>query len=74
MLEWAAQENRILLTHDVATVTAYAFERVEAGARMPGICEVGQHVPIASAIEDVLLLAEAGHSEDLANQVIYLPL
>ncbi len=31
VLEWAAQEGRVLLTHDVATITQYAYERVEAG-------------------------------------------
>ena len=29
VLEWAAQEGRILLTHDVATITRYAYDRVE---------------------------------------------
>jgi predicted nuclease of predicted toxin-antitoxin system len=28
VLAWAAQENRILLTHDVATITHYAYERI----------------------------------------------
>jgi predicted nuclease of predicted toxin-antitoxin system len=28
VLAWAAQENRILLTHDVATITCYAYERI----------------------------------------------
>ena len=27
VLEWAAQENRVLLTHDVTTITRYARER-----------------------------------------------
>ena len=27
VLEWAAQDNRILLTHDVTTITKYAYER-----------------------------------------------
>jgi len=31
VLEWAAQENRILLTHDVATITKYAYERILSG-------------------------------------------
>nr|WP_019498087.1 DUF5615 family PIN-like protein [Pseudanabaena sp. PCC 6802] len=30
VLAWAAQENRILLTHDVATITHYAYERLSA--------------------------------------------
>jgi predicted nuclease of predicted toxin-antitoxin system len=28
VLAWAAQENRILLTHDVATITRYAYDRI----------------------------------------------
>ena len=28
ILEWAAREERILLTHDVATITMYAYERI----------------------------------------------
>lgn len=31
VLEWAAQEGRVLLTHDVATMTEYAYQRVSAG-------------------------------------------
>jgi predicted nuclease of predicted toxin-antitoxin system len=31
VLEWAAREGRVLLTHDVATMTRYAYERVRAG-------------------------------------------
>jgi len=27
ILEWSAQEGRILLTHDVATITRYAYQR-----------------------------------------------
>ena len=28
VLEWSAREDRILLTHDVGTITRYAYERV----------------------------------------------
>jgi hypothetical protein len=37
ILEWAAQEGRVLLTHDVSTITHYAYERVRAGKSMPGV-------------------------------------
>ena len=29
ILEWAANDDRILLTHDVATITFYAYERIK---------------------------------------------
>ncbi len=35
VLAWAAENNRIILTHDRATMTDYAYERVAAGNRWP---------------------------------------
>jgi predicted nuclease of predicted toxin-antitoxin system len=31
VLEWAAHEDRVLPTHDVSTLTQYAYARVAAG-------------------------------------------
>jgi hypothetical protein len=74
VLEWAAQEGRILLTHDVTTITRYASERVQAGKSMPGIFQVSRDVPIGLAIEDILLLAEGSLGGEWVGQVRYLPL
>ncbi|MEH2371935.1 DUF5615 family PIN-like protein [Nostoc sp.] len=40
ILEWAANEERILLTHDIATITVHAYERINKGLSMPGVVEV----------------------------------
>ena len=37
VLAWAAENNRIVLTHDRATMSDYAYERVAAGERMIGV-------------------------------------
>jgi len=74
VLDWAARENRILLTHDVSTITHYAFERVQGGKSMPGVFEVSRTVSIGIAIEDILLLAECSHEGEWEGQVRYLPL
>jgi hypothetical protein len=74
VLEWAAREGRVLLTHDVTTMTRYAYERVRAGQPMPGIFEVNRAVPIGRAIEDILLLAECSLENEWEGQVRYLPL
>ena len=58
VLAWAAAEGRLLLTHDVTTITGHAFERVAAGEPMPGVFEISRAVPVGIAIEDILLLAE----------------
>jgi len=74
VLEWAAREGRVLLTHDVTTMTSYAYERVRAGQPMPGVFEVSRAVPIGRAIEDILLLAECSLEGEWEGQVRYLPL
>lgn len=74
LLEWLAQENRILLTHDVRTITRYAYERVRLGLKMPGVFEVKRRAPLGQVIDDILLLAEASHANEWEGQIIYLPL
>jgi len=74
ILEWAAKENRILLTHDVSTITDFAYQRVRAGKSMPGVFEVGRSVSIRTAIEDILLIAETSLEGEWEGQVRYLPL
>src|SRR5579864_5411153 len=56
VLEWAASNGRMLLTHDVATMTRYAYERAQAGLRMPGVFEVPRSLSLGRAIEDILLI------------------
>lgn len=74
VLAWAAAEDRILLTHDAATIPYFAYQRIEAGEAMPGVIEVPYHLPIGSMIEELLLVIEASRPEDWDNQVVYLPL
>jgi hypothetical protein len=74
VLEWAAQTDRVLLTHDVSTMIAYGYDRVREGKRMPGVFEVGRHVAIGVAIEEILLLAECSFEGEWEGQVRYLPL
>jgi hypothetical protein len=74
VLEWAAREGRLLFTHDVTTITRYAYERIEAGEPMPGVFEVSREVPIGRAIEDILILAECSFDGEWEGQIRYLPL
>ncbi|MCC6187603.1 MAG: DUF5615 family PIN-like protein [Anaerolineales bacterium] len=74
VLEWAAAENRLLLTHDVTTLTRHAYARVAAGQRLPGVIEVSRLVPLSQAIEEILLLAELSLDGEWEGQILYLPL
>jgi hypothetical protein len=74
VLSWAAAANRLVLTHDVRTMTAHAYARAAAGETMPGIFEVSRSVPIAAAGEDILLISECSVASEWEGQVRYLPL
>jgi predicted nuclease of predicted toxin-antitoxin system len=74
VLEWAAQENRVLLTHDRNTLTKFAYQRVMEGKPMPGVIEVDRSVPMSVAIDDILLLALSTKRGEWEGQIIYLPL
>ena len=74
VLEWAAKQGRILITHDVGTVTRYAYERVRSGKSMPGVFEVSRSLPTGAAIEDILLLVECSLEGEWEGQIRYLPL
>ena len=74
ILDWAARERRIVLTHDTATMTRFANDRVRSGLPMPGVFEVHEILPVAVAIADILLLAGASRDDEWEGQVLYLPL
>lgn len=74
VLEWSAQDDRILLTHDVATITRYAYARIAEGKPMPGVIEVTSDAPIGRVIEDIILLLSCSLDGELEGQIFYLPL
>jgi hypothetical protein len=74
ILEWAAQENRILLTHDVTTITKYAYERINDGLLMPGVVEIKMNSPLGDIIDDIILLADYSYENEWEGQIVYLPL
>ncbi len=74
VLEWAAQQGRVVLTHDVATMITFAYKRIEAGLSMPGLFEVSRRVSIGLAIEEIMLIAECSIEGEWEGQVRFLPL
>lgn len=74
VLEWAAAEGRIVLTHDVATMITFAYQRIQAGLLMPGLFEVSRRVSVGLAIEEIILIAECSIEGEWEGQVRFLPL
>ena len=74
VLEWAAGEGRIVLTHDVKTMPGFAYERVTAGLPMPGMFAMSGKIGIGLAVEQILILAGASLEGEWADQVVHVPL
>ncbi|HXK00755.1 MAG TPA: hypothetical protein VMS37_00045 [Verrucomicrobiae bacterium] len=49
------RHGRVLLAHDVPTITAHAYRRIMKGDAMPGVFEVSRRINVRSAVEDILL-------------------
>lgn len=74
ILEWIAEDRRVLLTHDVNTVTKHAWDRVREGLPMPGVVAVPSEAPIGVVVDDLVLVATVHEPGDLEGEILYLPL
>lgn len=74
ILQWAADEGRILISHDLKTIPGFAGERLIAGLPMPGVILLRSSLSIAQAIDEIAAIAGASDAEEWINQIAYLPL
>ncbi len=74
LLSWAAENDRILLTHDSATMPAHAWPRVAAGQTMPGLFVVSARCPVGRAIQELLLIDDCSEQREWSGRIFYLPL
>lgn len=74
VLQHAAENRQVVLTHDVSTMIAAAFRRVERTEPMPGLIVVPRHLSIGRAVGELAFLAKESLPNEWEGQVIYLPL
>jgi len=74
VLEWAAENNRIVVTHDLATFHEFAYARVAEDQPMPGVFVINDRLPRSKAIEELVTIIECSTQDEWRNRVIYLPL
>jgi predicted nuclease of predicted toxin-antitoxin system len=73
LLAWAAQHERIVITRDKATLTKFAYERMQQGLSMPGVIAITRNLPIGRLLEELALIVELATPQELADRVYYLP-
>ncbi len=73
VLEYAAKSDRVLLTHDIRTMSPYALDRIAQNLPTPGVILVPQDYPIRKAIDELELVAQCLDPGDLIDTVKRLP-
>lgn len=74
VLDFAVQENWIVVSHDVNTMSNAASTRQAAGLPMSGLLLVHQRTPVFPVIESLLLIWAASAAEEWSSQIEFLPL
>jgi hypothetical protein len=74
LLDWAADKNRILLTHDYRTIPPYAYERVRRGQKVAGVIILPRWMSVGEAIDELVLVAELSVEGEWEGRVDFLPL
>jgi predicted nuclease of predicted toxin-antitoxin system len=74
ILDWAANNERILLTHDRATMPDFAYDRLLKAQSMSGVFLINDRMPTRQAIDELMLLNTFSQQEEWKGIVLYLPL
>lgn len=73
VLALAARDGRVLVTHDRKTMPQHFAEFITT-AISAGVLIIPQHLSVAAAVEDLLLIWHATEAEEWINQIRSLPL
>lgn len=74
VLEFAASQSLVVVSHDANTMTAAANARIVAALPMSGLIIAPQRVGIGIVIEDLLLIWAATEADEWADRIEFLPL
>ena len=72
ILARAAQENRVLVTHDRRTMPIHFANFIQNHAS-PGVFIIAQNVSMREAIDELLLFWVCSESEEWANRILDIP-
>ena len=73
VLSCAAQDNRILVSHDRRTMPVHFAAYVQKSTS-PGVFVIGQNVSVRTAINELLLIWSCSEGEEWTNLLVDIPL
>lgn len=73
LLDIAASQERILISHDRRTMIRFFIERLASGRQSPGLFIVPQRRAIGEVIDSIILAWSASRPEDWRSSITWLP-
>jgi predicted nuclease of predicted toxin-antitoxin system len=73
VLEWAAENGYVVVSHDANTMIHEANKRIQAGLSCPGLLIIKVQMPYREAIDELVMAAICGDPADFRDLVIHLP-
>jgi len=73
VLAIAARERRVLVTHDQKTMPRHFADFITTETST-GLLVIPQHLSVAAAAEDLLLIWSATEADEWINRICFLPL
>lgn len=74
VLALAAEQDRILVSHDFQTMPQHFGEFLGAQCSSPGVFLVKQSSPVGEVIDEIVLIWSASDAEDWKNRSLEIPL
>jgi hypothetical protein len=74
VLALAADQDRILVSHDFHTMPRHFAVFVQAHGSSPGVLLVPQYLPIREAIEELVLIWGASSAGEWVDRILKIPL
>lgn len=73
LLIWAAEEGRILITHDRKTMPGHAADLMGQDRDIAGLFVVPRSIPLQAVIADLELMISCSENAEWVNVICYLP-
>lgn len=74
LLAWAAEHDRVVVTHDRRTMPYHATSRIARADKIAGIIIVSRQLPVSQVIDDLEIIVLCSDMVEWENIVKHLPL
>lgn len=74
LLASAAEQTRIVVTHDRRTMPYHAAIRIASGESVAGVIIVSRRLPVSQVINDLEIIVSCSDMDEWKNVIKHLPL